>query len=96
MKAMETVKSELAVQGVDFVYITDESSPVAQWKETTAHHAGDHYRISAAEQAEMNIPGYTGSIPLLLYDRKGRFVRSFVGWGEGSLSSVRAAVEEVL
>lgn len=46
---------------------------------------------------DSGIPGYKGSIPLLLlYDRKSRFVRGFVGWGEGSLSSVRAAVEEVL
>lgn len=69
-------------------FITEEAAA----EEATAPQGG-----CSLSGGDSGIPGYKGSIPLLLlYDRKGRFVRSFVGWGEGSLSSVRAAVEEAL
>lgn len=97
MKDMEAIKAEMGARGVDFVYITDESSPLAAWQEQTGLHAGNHYRISSTDMKAMHIPGYKGSIPhYVVYDRNGQYVTSFSGWGDESLEKVRTILGKAL
>ena len=90
MKAMESVKKELLDAGVQFVYITDESSSYDGWKDAARLHAGAHYRIRQSVIQQMGIPNYRGSYPhYLIYDCKGRLLKSFIGWTDKYLDEFR-------
>lgn len=94
MKEMEGIKDELAALGVDFVYVTNESSPAGQWKKEAEEHFGHHYRLGSDAWRAMGIPGFDGGIPhYLVYDRTGRLARSFSGWGDDSLEEVKELIK---
>lgn len=81
IEAMEPLKEDLMKRGVDFVYITNESSHVKAYNDFAKSHSGCHYRIESRHRGAMQIPGYTGSIPhYLIYDRQGRLVHAQSGW----------------
>ena len=81
MTEMEKVKDELTARGVDFVYITDTSSNSNDWVKIVAQHAGDHYIVPKDKKQEMQIPDYDNAIPhYLIYDRKGKLVKTISGW----------------
>ena len=46
IKQMEPKKSELKAKGIDFVYLTDISSPENNWNSMIPEIDGDHYRYS--------------------------------------------------
>lgn len=97
MKEMEAFKAEMGARGVDFVYITDETSPLETWTKQMELHTGSHYRITNKDLKLMNIPDYRGAIPhYVVYDRNGKYVTSFSGWGAGSLEKMREALEKAL
>lgn len=81
MEDMEPQKEELTAKGVDFVYITNESSHIDAWNEAVKKHAGGHYRMPREKEWAMQIPSLKESIPhYLIYDRKERLVHSQSGW----------------
>lgn len=78
---MEKVKSSLEQKGVDFVYITDNTSTTEGYLEMKSSHHGDHYIFTKEDWKKMNIPGYDNSIPhYLIYGRNGQLIKSISGW----------------
>lgn len=80
---MEAVKAGYEQRGVDFVYITDNSSSSDGFLSMKREHTGDHFLFTKQEIKQMNVPEYDGSIPhYLIYGRDGRLVKVLTGWGE--------------
>lgn len=78
---MATVKDKYEKLGVDFVYITDNSSSTDGFLNLKQKHTGDHFLFTKDEISQMNIPGFSNSIPhYLIYGRNGRFVKAINGW----------------
>lgn len=46
MKDIDMIKPDLQKQGVEFVYVTGETSPEATWKTMIPSISGDHYRLT--------------------------------------------------
>ena len=57
----DAIKPELMKRGVQFVYVTGETSPEATWTEMIKGIDGDHYRLTKAQWDELctrlQIPG---------------------------------------
>lgn len=97
IEAMAPLKEELTAKGVDFVYITDESSNLSSWNNFVKQHPGSHYRIDSEKRNAMQIPGFEGSIPhYLIYDRKGRLVCTQRGWPgtEALMEKINKALQQ--
>lgn len=78
---MATVKEEYEKRGVDFVYLTDNSSSTDGFLDMKKKHTGDHFMFTRDEIGKMDLPGLTGSIPhYIIYGRDGRLVKSISGW----------------
>lgn len=83
IKEMEDYKEEFEKQGVDFVYITDNSSSTDGFLDLKQKHHGDHFLFTKADIKQMNIPGYNGAIPhYLIYGRDGKLIKYLVGWDD--------------
>ncbi len=81
IREMATVKEDYEKRGVDFVYITDNSSSADGFLALQQKHTGDHFLFLAEEIRAMDIPGYAGSIPhYLIYGRNGKLIRHITGW----------------
>lgn len=81
MKEMEQVKEKWEKKGYQFVYITDDSSPIATYSKIVTKHRGNFYRIPRELWSEMQIPNYKGSIPhYLIYNARHELVESISGW----------------
>ena len=61
MKEIDAIKPELIKRGVQFVYVTGETSPEATWTEMIKGIDGDHYRLTKAQWDDLctrlQIPG---------------------------------------
>lgn len=61
MKKVDEIKPELTQKGCVFVYVTGETSPLADWKAMIPNISGEHYRLTDAQWGELcqqlNIPG---------------------------------------
>lgn len=92
---MATVKEEYEKQGVDFVYITDNSSSADGFLDIQTKHPGDHFMFLQNEIKEMNVPGYSGAIPhYLIYGRDGKLVKYVTGWS--SLENMKQELDKAL
>lgn len=81
IKEMEKVKAEYEKQGVDFVYITDNSSSTDGFLDLKQEHSGDHFLFTQSDLKAMNIPAYSGAIPhYLIYGRDGKLMKTITGW----------------
>ena len=81
IREMATVKEEYEKRGVDFIYITDNSSSMNGFLDLQKKHKSDHYLFLAEEVRAMKIPGYSGSIPhYIIYGRDGKLVKYITGW----------------
>ncbi len=82
MKQIDDIKPEMMKKGCVFVYVTGETSPLADWQKMVQGIEGVHYRLTDKQWNELcqslNIPG----IPAyLLLDKKGN--KSFDNLSEG-------------
>lgn len=78
---MANVKEEYEKRGVDFVYITDNSSSTDGFLNLKSKHHGDHFLFTQDEIKSMNIPEYSGFIPhYLIFGRDGQLVKVITGW----------------
>ncbi len=78
---MAKVKEQYEKRGVDFVYITDDSSTPDGYLKMRAQHKGDQFLFKSSDIKKMNIPGYKNSLPhYLLYDRNGKLIKFINGW----------------
>lgn len=83
IKEMVTYKDDFETRGVDFVYITDNTSSTDGFLALKQQHHGDHFLFTKADIKQMNIPGYDGAIPhYLIYDRDGQLIKHLTGWDD--------------
>ena len=72
MRDVDQIKPELQKQGAVFVYITRETSPEDEWKNSLTEIHGDHYRLTDKQWNEINNNLHMPGIPAyFLLDRKG-------------------------
>ena len=72
MRDVDQIKPELQKQGAVFVYITGETSPEDEWKNSLTEIHGDHYRLTNKQWNEINNNLHMPGIPAyFLLDRKG-------------------------
>jgi putative exported thioredoxin len=72
MRDVDQIKPELQKQGAVFVYITGETSPEDEWKNSLTKIHGDHYRLTDKQWNEINNNLHMPGIPAyFLLDRKG-------------------------
>lgn len=77
MREVDQIKPELQKQGAVFVYITGETSPEEEWKNSLTEIHGDHYRLTDKQWQEINNDLHIPGIPVyFLLDRKGEMVFS--------------------
>ena len=72
MRDVDQIKPELQKQGAVFIYITGETSPEDEWKNSLTEIHGDHYRLTDKQWNEINNNLHMPGIPAyFLLDRKG-------------------------
>ncbi len=72
MRDVDQIEPELQKQGAVFVYITGETSPEDEWKNSLTDIHGDHYRLTDKQWNEINNNLHMPGIPAyFLLDRKG-------------------------
>lgn len=72
MRDVDQIKPELQKQGAVFVYITGETSPEDEWKNSLTEIHGEHYRLTDKQWNEINNNLHMPGIPAyFLLDRKG-------------------------
>ena len=72
MRDVDQIKPELQKQCAVFVYITGETSPEDEWKNSLTEIHGDHYRLTDKQWNEINNNLHMPGIPAyFLLDRKG-------------------------
>ena len=77
MRDVDQIKPELQKQGAVFVYITGETSPEDEWKNSLTEIHGDHYRLTDKQWNEINNNLHMPGIPAyFLLDRKGEIAFS--------------------
>ena len=77
MRDVDQIKPELQKQGAVFVYITGETSPEDEWKNSLTEIHGEHYRLTDKQWNEINNDLHMPGIPAyFLLDRKGEIAFS--------------------
>ena len=94
IEAMEPLKEELKDKDVVFVYLTDESSNMSEWRECVIRIPGLHYRMPSSQWRE--IPELSGIPQYYLFDRQGRKVWEQSGFGEAVLEDIRKQIDKAL
>lgn len=94
MKAMVPLKEELAGRDdVEFIYVTNQTSPHRDWVETIDKHEGKHYRLTN-EQWE-NLGAAAEGIPeYRIFDKDGNEVECIIGYSESLPDKVRTALQK--
>ncbi|MBR3122812.1 MAG: hypothetical protein IKH48_01470 [Prevotella sp.] len=98
---MEPLKEELKGKDIVFVYITDESSPLAEWSEQVLKIPGLHYRVGPsiwpllfgpkdATRVYISIPRY------YLYNRQGERVWEELGFDDEVLETIEKEISKTL
>jgi thiol-disulfide isomerase/thioredoxin len=97
IEAMKATKDELQSKGVVYLYITGETSPLADWNRKIPEIHGEHYRLSNAqwkyvgEQVGINgIPHY------MIYDKTGKKVSEQVGFSSEYVEKSKKELESLL
>lgn len=98
MKQVDAIKPELMSKGAAFVYITGESSELADWQAMIPAIDGDHYRLTKAQWGDLcknlGIPGIPAYV---LFDADGEIAFSNLQQGgyPGN-ETVKNAIEAAL
>lgn len=80
IKAMIPHHDDFSHEDVEFVYITDESSPADQWNAMVVDMPGQHYRLKTMNGLE---PAISGIPRYLIFDREGNLSFDQAGFGPG-------------
>ena len=92
---MVKVKKQYEKRGVDFVYITDNTSTLHGYLKMRAQQKGDQFLFKRSDIRKMNIPSFGNRFPhYLFYDRNGKMIKSISG-GE-SLEKMCAELDSIL
>lgn len=75
MKQMEPLKEKLKGEPVEYVFLTDETSPRALWQKMIADIHGEHYYLTSQQHNSlMQLYGFTGIPAYLILDKNGQVV----------------------
>ena len=102
IEKMEPLKEKLKGKDIVFVYITDESSPLAEWSEQVLKIPGLHYRVGPSIWPLLFGPkddrGITRiSIPrYYLYNRQGERVWEELGFNDEVLETIEKEISKTL
>lgn len=81
IEAMKHHHEELAEKDVDFVYITDQSSPEEDYNNMIVGMQGDHYRLSNEQMMKLKDKFHVTGIPHYLFiNKKGEVSETQSGW----------------
>lgn len=80
IKAMKPHHDDFEADDVQFVYITDESSPADKWNAQVIDMPGHHYRLKTMDGLE---PAISGIPRYLIFDREGNLSCDRAGFGPG-------------
>lgn len=81
IKAMKPHHDDFSADDVQFVYVTDESSPADKWNSMVVDMPGDHYRLKTMQGLE---PAISGIPRYLIFDREGNLSCDRAGFGPGT------------
>lgn len=81
IKAMKPHHDDFSADDVQFVYVTDESSPADKWNTMVVDMPGDHYRLKTMQGLE---PAISGIPRYLIFDREGNLSCDRAGFGPGT------------
>ncbi len=83
IEKMKPFEPELEAKGVDFVYVTDESSPETAWNNMILDMKGSHYRLQSAVLNKLKDKFNFSGIPSYIFvNKKGEVAHTQVGFGE--------------
>ena len=94
IEAMEPLKEELKDKDVVFVYLTDESSNMSEWRECVIRIPGLHYRMPSSKWNE--IPNLSGIPQYYIFDRQGNKVWEQTGFSNEVLEDIRKQLDDAL
>ncbi len=81
MESMKPIKEELKGKDVDFVFLTDETSPKVLWKRMITNIHGEHYYLTNGQNGDLLKKYQFDGIPAyLILDRNGKVVYRHVGF----------------
>lgn len=81
-KKLQPVKEELKNEPLDYIYLTNESSPEELWKVMAADLHGEHYRLNDVQWKSLSKKFGFGGIPTYVFvDADGRVVDQQTGFG---------------
>lgn len=93
IEAMKPRHDDFSHDDVQFVYITDESSPADKWNAMVVDMPGDHYRLksmSGLEPAVSGIPRY------LIFDREGNLSDDRSGFSPSAVDQLCDAIRKAM
>lgn len=94
IQAMEPLKAEYADKPIQYVYVTNESSPLTTWSAMITGMPGVHYRINSAYWKQIKELG-TGAIPrYLIYGKDGQLFYEQTGFG--TIDKLKDKIDEAL
>ena len=91
---MEPLKKELSNQDIVFVYLTNETSPIDEWKKQVANIPGLHYRVT--DDIWKQIPNIIGIPQYYLYDRNGHRQWEQTGYDEEVQKDIKQQIEKAI
>ncbi|MCQ2235813.1 MAG: redoxin family protein [Bacteroidales bacterium] len=82
IEKMKPLEPELEAKGVDFVYITDESTPENAWNNMILDIKGSHYRLKSEVLNKLKEKFNFSGIPSYIFvNKKGEVAHTNVGFG---------------
>ncbi len=97
IREMAPIKEELAGKDVVFVYLTNETNDKELWKKSVAGIKGYHLMLSNDYWDKLPIFIEQRGIPqYALYDRQGKRVSHWIGFGDGMLKLFKGKILEAL
>ncbi|MCR5130418.1 MAG: TlpA family protein disulfide reductase [Prevotella sp.] len=94
ISAMEPLKEKLKDSDIVFVYLTNETSPEADWKKQVGNIPGLHYRVT--DEIWKQIPNITAIPQYYLYDCEGRRQWEQTGYDEQVLKDIEQQIGNAL
>ncbi|MDR1120755.1 MAG: redoxin family protein [Dysgonamonadaceae bacterium] len=90
MKQAAKVKEEMEAKGVIFLYLTNETSPMAKWQNTIPDIKGEHFRMSGQQWNELSKSFSIQGIPFyLILNKQGDIIYTSTGFmGEDKMREV--------
>lgn len=95
IKAMKPIEEEFADKNVKFIFITNGSSPMADWTKMIQTMSGYHYRLTGTQWN--NLSGMDGSIPhYFIFDSNGKQLMDHTGWNDENVKIFKDVIQKAI